>query len=192
MLGKNGTGKTTLIRILSTLILPDSGEVIVCGLNAVKECREVRRRVGVMLNAGEGGFHPRLSGFSNLEYFAALYNIPLREARTRIKGMMSLLGLEDRGTDQYQTYSSGMKRRLALARAMLPDSPVLLLDEPTIGIDPWSTEQIHNHLHDLSKQGKTILCTTNSRAEANALGDHAYLLEKGSISRQELGEITGA
>ena len=145
-----------------------------------------------MLNAGEGGFHPRLSGFSNLEYFAVFYDIPLREARSRIRRLMTLLGLDDRGLDQYQTYSSGMRRRLALARAMLPDPPVLLLDEPTIGIDPWSTEQIHNHLRDLSKGGKTILCTTNSRAEANVLGGHTYLLEKGSLSGQEMGEIKAA
>jgi ABC-2 type transport system ATP-binding protein len=189
VLGKNGSGKTTLTRILSTLIEPDSGEVKVCGFDARQNGREVRRRVGVMLNAGEGGFHPRLSGFSNLEYYAALYQIPMRDAKARIAGLLKTIGLGDRGRDQYQSYSSGMRRRMALVRALLSDPLVLLLDEPTLGIDPWSTDQIQKYLLELSERGKTILCTTNNLGEAQALGKRVLLLEDGALSLMETAKV---
>jgi|SRR5882672_868938 len=189
VLGKNGSGKTTLIRILSTLIEPDQGEARICGFDAVAEGPEVRLKVGVMLNAGDGGFHPRLSGFGNLEYYATLYRIRLNQARTRIRDLLADLQLQERGSDQYQSYSSGMRRRLALARAMIPDTPVLLLDEPTLGVDPWSTESIHQYLIALSRLGKTILCTTNSIAEAHALGNNAHVLEEGKLSLMGRPEV---
>ncbi len=192
VLGKNGSGKTTLIRILSTLVVQDEGEVRVCGYDVVTQGRDVRRRVGVMLNAGETGFQARLSGPSNLEYYAALYRIRLRDARNRIQSLFADLGLEDRGSDQYQSYSSGMRRRLALARALLPDPTVLLLDEPTLGVDPWSTEQIHKQLRDLSRQGKTILCTTNSLSEAEALGTRTFTLQNGLLATSKIAEVAGS
>lgn len=192
VLGKNGSGKTTLIRILSTLIEPDSGEASVCGFDLLKQSNEVRRRIGVMLNAGDGGFHPRLSGSSNLEYYAALYRIPSREARARIATVLDDLGLGDRGADQYQSYSSGMRRRLALARALLPSGGLLLLDEPTLGVDPWSTEQIHNHLAKLSNEGEAILCATNSIGEARRLARRVYLLEDGALSELSSSKIEEA
>lgn len=189
VLGKNGSGKTTLTRILSTLLEPDQGEARVCGLDTVRQAKEVRRRIGVMLNAGEGGFHPRLSALSNLEYYAALSQIELRDARLRIKGLLEDLGLGGRGQDQIQSYSSGMKRRIALIRALLPDAPVLLLDEPTLGIDPWSTEQIHNSLSRLANEGKTILCATNDPDEARALGHRSYVLDGGVLSPFRFEEV---
>jgi ABC-2 type transport system ATP-binding protein len=192
VLGRNGSGKTTLTRILSTLIEPDRGEVKVCGFDARKNGREVRRRVGVMLNAGEGGFHPRLSGFSNLEYYAALHQIPMGEAKVRIAGLLKTIGLGDRGRDQYQSYSSGMRRRMALVRALLSDPLVLLLDEPTLGVDPWSTDQIQKNLLELSEGGKTILCTTNNLGEAQALGNRVLLLEDGALSLLESAKVRTA
>ncbi len=189
VLGRNGSGKTTLVRILSTLVLPDRGEVRVCGFDALREGGRVRRRIGVMLNTGDSGFHPRLSSSANLEYYAALYQIPLKEARTRIKGLLSALNLEDRGLDQYQTYSSGMRRRLALARALLPDPSVLLLDEPTLGVDPWMTERIHNLLMEISRQGTSILCMTNIPAEAKSFGRRLYVLDQGVLSPFNLEEV---
>ncbi len=192
LLGRNGAGKTTLARILSTLIMPDEGRAEICGYNVVTQAQEVRKRIGVMINAGDGGFQPRLSGFTNLEYYAALYQIPLRKARARISALLSELGLGDRGSDQYQMYSSGMRRRLALARALLPDAPVILLDEPTLGVDPWSTKQIHDKLRAIASQGKSILCTTNSSAEAQALGDRVSMLENGTLSAMTQTEVSVA
>jgi ABC-2 type transport system ATP-binding protein len=189
ILGKNGSGKTTLTRILSTLILPDRGEASICGFNVVTEGRDVRRRIGVLLNAGDTGFQSRLSGLANLEYYAALYQIHLREASELIVRLLSRLELDDRGPDQYQSYSTGMRRRLGLARALLPNPPVLLLDEPTLGVDPWSTKQIHKILKDLSNQGKSILCTTNNLSEAEKLGDRILTLEDGVLSSSRLEEV---
>ena len=192
LLGKNGSGKTTLARIISTLIEPDCGEVSVCGFDVVKNPSDARRRIGIMLNAGEGGFQPRLSAYSNLSYYAALYQVPMKEAKKRIGLLMRELGLADRGADQYQSFSSGMRRRLALVRALVSNAPVLLLDEPTLGVDPWTTEKVHKHLIELSSQGKTILCTTNNIAEARVLGDRTFLLDDGMLLSQETLEEQAA
>jgi len=192
LLGKNGSGKTTLARIISTLIEPDRGEVSVCGFDVVRNPSDARRRIGIMLHAGEGGFQPRLSAYSNLSYYAALYQVPMREAKERIRLLMGELGLADRGADQYQSFSSGMRRRLALVRALVSDAPVLLLDEPTLGVDPWTTESVHKHLLELASRGKTILCTTNNIAEARILGDRTYLLEDGMLLNRETVEEPAA
>jgi len=182
LLGKNGSGKTTLIKIISTLIEPDEGEVSVCGHDTRREDREVRRHLGVMLNAGEGGFQPRLSAMSNLEFYAVLYQVPASRARERARSLLQDLGFEGREWDQYQSFSSGMRRRLALVRTLLPGNPVLLLDEPTLGVDPWTTGDIHRQLKGLGKEGKTILCTTNNISEAKALGDRVLTLDKGELN----------
>lgn len=189
VVGKNGSGKTTLLRILSTLIRPDAGEGTICGFDLVDQYSQVRKRVGVMLNAGEGGFYPRLSGSSNLEFYAALYRLPPREARRRVALLLSDLGLQDRIFDQYQSYSTGMRRRLALARALLPDAPVLLLDEPTLGIDPWSKGEVHKYLKHLSEQGKIIVCTTNSVEEARTLAREICLLDHGALNPVSVEEL---
>ncbi len=189
LLGRNGSGKTTLTRIISTLIRPDRGQVNVCGFDTVSQPQEVRKRIGVMLNAGEGGFQPRLSGFSNLEYYASLYKVPIKKARARIARILSDLAMGDIGADQFQSYSSGMRKRLALARALLPDVPVLLLDEPTLGVDPWTTELIHDYLVEQSRNGKTIVCTTNTVSEARAIGTRVLVLENGVLLQHELARV---
>lgn len=188
VIGRNGSGKTTLMRILSTLVQPDNGQARICGFDVVKQGREVRRRIGVMLNAGDTGFQPRISGLTNLEWYAALYNIPQVEAHRRIQHWLQDLQLEDRGSDQIQSYSSGMRRRLALAKALLSNPEILLLDEPTLGVDPWTVEQIHNVLRRYAMSGKTILCTTNSFAETRALAKRVFRLENGTLSESSIKE----
>jgi len=182
ILGRNGSGKTTLARILSTLIVPDNGEASICGYDVALESKEVRKRIGVVLNSGDTGFQPRLSAFANLEYYSGLYGIPKSLARDRIRTILADLDLADRGSDQYQSYSTGMRRRLAIAKGILPDPMVLLLDEPTLGVDPWSTEHIHKSLLELAGRGKTILCMTNNLSEAKSLGNRTLVLEKGLLS----------
>ena len=189
LLGRNGSGKTTLARILSTLVVPDAGEASICGYNVVLESKEVRKRIGVVLNSGDTGFQPRLSAFANLEYYAGLYGIPMSLARERIEVLLADLSLADRGSDQYQSYSTGMRRRLAIAKALLPYPVVLLLDEPTLGVDPWSTEHIHKLLLELARGGKTILCTTNNLSEAKSLGSRSVVLENGSLSASIAKEV---
>ena len=103
--------------------------------------------------------------------------------------MLVDLELQDRGADQFQSYSTGMRRRLALARALLPNAPVVLLDEPTLGVDPWSTEQVHKLLLGLVSEGKTIFCTTNNMSEAKTLGKHVFLLDEGKLSPISQSEV---
>ena len=182
VLGKNGAGKTTLVRILSTLIMPDSGVATICGVDVRREPEHARRFIGVMLNAGDGGFHPRLSARRNLQYYAALQLLPAAKSNDRINYLLGMVGLDDREADQSQSYSSGMRRRLALARALLNDPRVLLLDEPTLGVDPWISKHIHDFLEKLSEDGTTILCTTNNVPEAEKLGTSSYLLENGELA----------
>lgn len=186
IMGRNGSGKTTLAKILSTLILPDRGEARICGFDVEKDGPQVRKRVGLMLNAGDMGFQPRLSGETNLEFYAALYGLRRREARHRISELMGELGLEDRGSDQFQSYSSGMRRRLAFARALLPDPSVLVMDEPTLGVDSWTTDKIHKRLSEEMSRGKTILYTTNSKTEAKALTERTLTLQDGILTRMDL------
>lgn len=192
VIGKNGSGKTTLTRILATLVEPDAGRAIVCGYDVVSQARDVRKNIGVMLNAGDGGFQPRISGVGNLGFYAALYQVPRRLAKHRIRDLLHDLGLEDRGADQYQSYSSGMRRRLALARTLLSDPAILLLDEPTLGVDPWSTVEIHKKLQQIATDGKTILCTTNNMSEANALGHRILGLENGLLKESRPKEMNRA
>jgi len=180
-LGKNGSGKTTLTKIVVTLLAPDGGDVRVCGFDTGKQEKQVRERIGVVFNAGDSGFQARLSAFSNLEYYGALYGIRRRDARNRSEMLLEMVGLEDRGPDQYQSFSTGMKRRLAIARALLPDPRVLILDEPTLGIDPWSMKQVHDLLKSIASSGKTILCTTNNQLEAVNLGGGLRILEDGVL-----------
>ncbi len=182
LLGKNGSGKTTLTKIVVTLLDPDGGEVRVCGYDTRKQEKQVKERIGVVFNAGDSGFQARLSAFSNLEYYGALYGIRRGDVRRRADELLKTVGLEDRGLDQYQSFSTGMKRRLAIARALLPEPFVLILDEPTLGIDPWSMRQVHELLKSIAGSGKTILCTTNNQLEAVNLGGRVRILENGVLT----------
>lgn len=182
IIGKNGCGKTTLIRIASTLLLADSGKVLIMGFDAQRDGREIRRIIGVMLNNGSSIFYPRFSALSNLKYYAALSHVPMQVAIPRIHRLMKDLGVEEPESRQVQSYSTGMRRRLSLARALLADPSVLLLDEPTVGVDPWTISSIHEQLKSLSEEdGKTILVTTNNLAEAKTLGDDVLQLEDGNL-----------
>lgn len=135
LLGPNGAGKTTTIRMLCTLLEPTSGSATVNGYDTVREAPMVRRSLGTVLT-GERSTYWKLTGRENLEYFAALYGLSRKEQRARATAILERLGLADKADQLVETYSSGMKQRLALGRALLAGQPILLLDEPTIGLDP--------------------------------------------------------
>jgi len=160
LLGPNGSGKTTTIRILSTLLTPTSGQARVLGYEVVKEANKVRGRIGLILG-GERGLYGRLTGEENLKYFAALNYLSHETARTRIKEIIELVGLTDAMKRPVEQYSRGMRQRLHIARGLLTDPEVMFMDEPTIGLDPAGAQELRQLIPTLVKKGKTILLTTH-------------------------------
>jgi ABC-2 type transport system ATP-binding protein len=184
LLGPNGAGKTTLLEILSTLLLPTGGVATICGYDVVREAGQVRKVVSYCPSASEN-FYPRLTGMGNLEFFALLNNLSPREARRKIQTVLDLVGLDGSSDLAFQRYSEGMKQRLALARALLTDPEVLLLDEPTRSLDPVLQGEIRNFLRErvVAELGKTVLLVTHSLLEAEQVCDHLAILHRGQIVR---------
>lgn len=183
LLGPNGAGKTTTIKIVSTLLLPDSGEVYIDGVDAFKNLSYVRNKIGIMLNV-EKGFFPKLTGRENLLYFGTLYGLEREVLDKRADYLLELLELKELGGSDklYEEFSLGMKARLAFARALLRDPPIILLDEPTLGLDPVSARKIRSIVKDLAhKEGKAILYTTHNMFEAEIVCDRILLINKGVI-----------
>ena len=158
MLGPNGAGKTTTIKLLSTLLLPDDGAAYVNGFDVAKQPNEVRSSIGVV-TGGDRGLYWRLTGRENLLFFARLYGIREDKAKPRIDELLRLVELEDRANDNVEQYSRGMKQRLHLIRGLIHDPPTLLLDEPTLGLDPNSAVVMREFIKEKlqKEQGKTIL-----------------------------------
>jgi ABC-2 type transport system ATP-binding protein len=183
LLGPNGAGKTTLVKILCTLLPPDEGNAFLNGFDVVRQQMDVRRSIGALFSVGERGAFWRLSGYKNLEFFSAIYNVPRSRRHERIMEVLDLVGLKDKAFERYQRYSGGMKRKLALARVLLPDTPILLLDEPTVGLDVISSKTLREFIrNDLSrKAGKTVLYTTHYVEEASQICDRIGILNRGRL-----------
>ena len=156
LLGPNGAGKTTTMKMLATLLIPTSGSIRVLGIDPLARPREVRARLGAMLS-GERSLYWKLTARENLEYFAALYHVPPAETRPRIDRALVAVKLADRADDYVERYSTGMRQRLALARALLPDPPLVILDEPTVGLDPQASRDLRDRVRELRAQGRTVL-----------------------------------
>jgi ABC-2 type transport system ATP-binding protein len=183
LLGPNGAGKTTLVKILCTLLPPDQGTAKVNGFDVVKQQMKVKQSIGTLFSVGERGFFWRLSGYRNLEFFAAINNVPRSSKQKRIMEVLELVGLKDKADVFFQKYSGGMKRKLALARALLADPPILLLDEPTTGLDVTSSRNIRDFIrNDLGKKhGKTVLYTTHYIEEVSQMCDRVGIMSKGKL-----------
>ena len=183
LLGPNGAGKTTLIKCLSTLLIPDSGEIRIFGRDALKEQLRVRGSIG-LVTGGERTLYWKLSVVDNLRYFASLYGLHGKEARCRIGELIELMDLKDKARERVERLSTGMKQKVALARALLHDPKLLLLDEPTLGLDPQFSRVIRNFIkEDLQKQmKKTILLTTHYMEEADELCDRIGFMSDGRIA----------
>jgi ABC-2 type transport system ATP-binding protein len=182
LLGPNGAGKTTLVEILSTLLLPTTGTASVCGYDVAHEAARVREVVGYCPSTPDT-FYPRLTGAANLEFFAMLKDIEPRQARKRIAELLELLSVDGAARLAFQRCSEGMKQRLSLARALLTDPPVLLLDEPTKSLDPLLQGEIHKFLRQtvVDRLGKTVLLITHDLAEAEQVCDRLVILHQGRI-----------
>ena len=180
LLGPNGAGKTTLVKILSTVLLPSAGRARILGRDVVADTRWVRAHIGIVFG-GDKGLYQKLTGRQNLEYWAALYDVPASETRTRVESLLARTGLSERADHLVQTYSRGMKQRLHLARGLVGDARVLFLDEPTIGMDPMAARDFRQLVRELRAEGRTILLTTHDMAEAEALCDRVALIDHGRL-----------
>jgi ABC-2 type transport system ATP-binding protein len=180
VLGPNGAGKTTTIRMLCTLLEPTAGTVRVLGHDTRSEPCQVRRRLGVVLG-GERSVYWKLTGRQNLEYFAALHDVPRSRTAARIDAVLTSVELTERADDYVERYSTGMRQRLVLARALLHDPPLLLLDEPTVGLDPQSAAHLRDRIRRLRDEGRTVLLTTHYMEEADQLCDRVAIIDHGRI-----------
>jgi ABC-2 type transport system ATP-binding protein len=180
LLGPNGAGKTTMIRILATLLAPDSGRATVAGYDVVKQADQARYRIGL---AGQyAAVDEILSGRTNLVMFGRLYHLPARTARARADELLERFSLTDAANQPVKTYSGGMRRRLDLAASLIVAPPVLFLDEPTTGIDPGTRLEIWDMIADLVREGTTVLLTTQYLDEADRLADQIAVLNSGRVA----------
>lgn len=179
LLGPNGAGKTTTVSMVAGLLTPDAGEVLIAGARLTGDTDPRKRKVGLVPQ--DLALYDELSAQANLEFFGALYGLhgaPLRDAIDRA---LTLVGLADRRRDAVNSYSGGMKRRLNLAAGLLHDPEILILDEPTVGVDPQSRNAIFDNLELLKSQGKALLYTTHYMEEVERLADRVVIVDRGRV-----------
>jgi ABC-2 type transport system ATP-binding protein len=179
MLGPNGAGKTTAVKILTTLITADQGRASVAGCDVADDPRGVRRRIGV--SGQYAAVDEYLTGFENLEMIGRLYHLGRRESAARARELLAQFRLEDAADRPSKTYSGGMQRRLDLAGALVARPPVLVLDEPTPGLDPRSRTEMWSLLQELVSGGTTLLLTTQYLEEADLLADNIVVIDNGKV-----------
>ncbi|HYK86411.1 MAG TPA: ATP-binding cassette domain-containing protein [Ktedonobacteraceae bacterium] len=179
LLGPNGSGKTTTINMISGLSLPTSGSVHVLGYDVRKNARQVRQILGSVPQ--ETALYEELTAWANMDFHADLFGIPRREKKERITKLLELVQLLDRKDSRVSTFSGGMKRRLALGRALLHDPQLIYLDEPTLGVDVQARRVIWDYILALRDQGKTVLITTNYLEEAQALCERIAIIDHGKL-----------
>ncbi|MCR8453682.1 MAG: ABC transporter ATP-binding protein [Crenarchaeota archaeon] len=183
LLGPNGAGKTTYTKMLVTLLIPDEGEAWIDGFSILKEPVEVRKRVGWMMGeTGGRALYWRLSGYDNLMFFARLQNVPKDVAKRRINAMIKFLGLEKDIHKLVMNYSTGMRVKLMLIRALIHNPDILILDEPTLGLDVESARNVRMLLRELvDRAKKTILFTSHNMQEVEMLCDRMAVINRGKI-----------
>jgi daunorubicin resistance ABC transporter ATP-binding subunit len=179
LLGRNGAGKTTLVRVLSTLLVPDAGRASVGGLNVVRDAQKVRSLIGL---AGQSAaVDDTLTGRENLELVGRLYGLRRAQARVRSDEVLERLGLVEAADRLVYTYSGGMRRRLDLGASLVGRPGLLLMDEPTTGLDPRSRLELWKFVDELVREGTTVLLTTQYLEEADRLADRIVVLEQGRV-----------
>lgn len=179
LLGPNGSGKTTTVNMLCGLSAPDSGRIEVMGLAMPREARRVRKILGAVPQ--ETALYEELTAWHNMDFHARLFGVARKERRERITRMLKLVQLLESKDSRVHTFSGGMKRRLALARALLHEPQLIYLDEPTLGVDVQSRRAIWDYILSQRDQGRTVLLTTNYLEEAQALCDRLAIIDHGKL-----------
>ena len=180
LLGHNGAGKTTTVRIINGLLSPESGKVSVFGRSPLTDGPEIRRRTAVLTESPT--LDDRLTARETLRAFGEMYDVPSADVSRRTDALLAEFGIADRARDRVGGFSRGMKQRLSLARALIHDPDLLFLDEPTAGLDPAATHQLHQTVRDMARtRGRTVVLCTHNLIEAQALSDRVAVLGGGEL-----------
>ena len=182
-LGPNGAGKTTTIQMLTTLVAPTSGTILIDGMDPTTHASEVRRRFGIVFQ--DPSLDSELTAWENMEIHGVLYHVPRRTRHERIERLLTLFQLWDRRDSFVKTFSGGMKRRLEIARGLLHTPKILFLDEPTLGLDPQSRNQLWSHVQQLNgSEQVTVFLTTHYMDEAERVAGRIAIIDHGTIVAQ--------
>lgn len=179
VLGPNGAGKTTTIKMLATLLLPSGGTATINGFNIVRDEQRVRSQLGVLFG-GDKGLYNQLNAFENIRYFGRLYGLDDATIKRRSEELLARVQLLDRASERVESYSRGMKQRLHIAKTLIHDPAVVILDEPTIGLDPGAAIAVRELIADLVP-GHTVLLTTHDMHEADVLCRELAIIDQGRI-----------
>ncbi len=188
LLGPNGAGKTTTVSMIAGLVTPQRGSVLVNGHALAGDADPLKKKIGLVPQ--DLALYDELTARENLRFFGALYELSGRALENAMGEALTLVGLADRVHDRVKTFSGGMKRRLNLAAGLLHDPDILLLDEPTVGVDPQSRNAIFENLEELKRRGKALLYTTHYMEEAERLADRIVVIDRGNvIANETLSEL---
>ncbi len=179
LLGPNGAGKTTTVSMIAGLIVPERGRVLVGAKPLAGDTDPSKKRIGLVPQ--DLALYDELSARDNLKFFGGLYGLAGSACDTAMNSALTLVGLADRARDKVKTFSGGMKRRLNLAAGLLHDPDILLLDEPTVGVDPQSRNAIFDNLEELKRRGKALLYTTHYMEEVERLADRIVVMDNGRV-----------
>ena len=191
LLGPNGAGKSTIISMISTLIEPTKGDILFEGKSILKDSKSIRQKLGVVPQ--DIALYPTLTGYDNLSFWGNVYGLKGSDLKKRILDVSDIIGLNGRLKDRVDKYSGGMKRRLNIGAALLHKPELLIMDEPTVGIDPQSRNHILDTVLELNKQGMTIIYTSHYMEEVEYLCNELCIMDEGNIiaygSQQELVDL---
>jgi sodium transport system ATP-binding protein len=178
LLGENGAGKTTTMRMMATVIRPSEGDISIDGYSAATRQMEVQKRIGILFGS-DVGLYSRLTARENIAYFGRLYDMDEQQLAKRTSFLSSMLEMDEFMDRRVGTFSRGMKQKVAIARSLVHDPPVILLDEPTTGLDVTSASVFHHLIKDLKQQGKTILFSSHNMGEVEKLCQRVVIMHKG-------------
>lgn len=180
LLGENGAGKTTLLRMVATLLTPTDGKIKVAGFDTQENANQIKHKIGVLFG-GETGLYDRLTARENLVYFATLYGLGKHETKVRIDDLAKMFGMRDYLDRKVGGFSKGMRQKVAIARTLIHNPDIILFDEPTTGLDITSSNVFRQLVHQLKREGKTIIFSSHIMEEVSMLCDTVAMMHKGEL-----------